>query len=115
MLSDPRFGKDAAWRKTALEDMRKAILAAPIDPAVLDMVYKRVRLKLGGKGVFVRSSTNAEDLSNFSGAGLHDTLPNVKGHDPVCNAIKFVWAMTSRGFTFKADSNSAAASRNLRC
>ena len=32
-----------------------------------------------GKGLFVRSSSNIEDLPNFSGAGLHDTVPNVKG------------------------------------
>ena len=57
MLADPKFKTDAAWRKTALEELRKAIVDAPIDPATLDTIYKRVRLKLGGKGVFVRSST----------------------------------------------------------
>jgi hypothetical protein len=46
------------------------------------------------QGVFVRSSTNAEDLDNFSGAGLHDTKPNVRGLDAVCDAIKAVWAST---------------------
>jgi phosphoenolpyruvate synthase/pyruvate phosphate dikinase len=42
--------------------------------------------------VFVRSSTNAEDLAAFSGAGLYDTLPNVKGTDAVVAAIAQVWA-----------------------
>jgi hypothetical protein len=92
LLSDPKFGKEAAWRKQALEELREAIVDAPIDPDVLDMIYKRVKIKLGGKGVFVRSSTNAEDLPGFNGAGLYDTVPNVVGRDNLGSAIKTVWA-----------------------
>ncbi len=92
VLSDPKFATDAAWRKTALEQLRAAIAAAPIDPEVLDVLYRRVRLKLGGKGVFVRSSTNAEDLPGFNGAGLYDTVPNVRGKAALGDAIKQVWA-----------------------
>lgn len=92
MLADARFRSDAAWRKPALEALRKAIVAAPIDPAVLDMIYKRVQLKLGGRGVFVRSSTNSEDLPGFNGAGLYDTVANVVGKKAIGEAIKTVWA-----------------------
>jgi hypothetical protein len=92
ILTDERFGKDAAWRKQRLEELRKAIVEAPIDPDVLDTIYKRVRIKLGGKGVFVRSSTNAEDLPGFNGAGLYDTVPNVVGRDNLAVAIRTVWA-----------------------
>ncbi|MBA3817539.1 MAG: PEP/pyruvate-binding domain-containing protein [Deltaproteobacteria bacterium] len=92
MIADARFRSDAAWRKAALEALRKAIVAAPIDAAVLAAIYKRVRLKLGGKGVFVRSSTNAEDLPGFNGAGLYDTFPNVVGKQALGEAIKGVWA-----------------------
>ena len=92
LLSDPRFGTDAAWRKAALTELRAQIVAAPIDPAVLDLVYKRVRLKLGGKGVFVRSSSNSEDLPGFNGAGLYDTMPNVRGKAAIGEAMKVVWA-----------------------
>lgn len=92
MLRDPRFASDTGWRKSQLAELRAAIVKAPIDPAVLDLVYKRVRLKLGGKGVFVRSSTNAEDLPGFNGAGLYDTVPNVVGKAALGEAIKTVWA-----------------------
>jgi len=92
MLTDDRFAKDKAWRKQTLEDLRKAIVDAPIDPDVLDTIYKRVRVKLGGKGVFVRSSTNSEDLPGFNGAGLYDTVPNVVGRDNLGAALKTVWA-----------------------
>ncbi len=91
MLKDPKF-KDAAWRKSALEDLRKQIAEAPIDHASLDAIYKRVRLDLGGRGVFVRSSTNAEDLPGFNGAGLYDTVPNVVGKKALGDALRVVWA-----------------------
>lgn len=91
MLADPKW-KDATWRKQALEELREAIVDAPIDPAVLDMIYKRVRLKLGGRGVFVRSSSNSEDLPGFNGAGLYDTVGNVIGKKAIGDALKVVWA-----------------------
>jgi hypothetical protein len=92
MLIDRRFTADAAWRKRALEELRAAIEAAPIDEAALDAIYKRVRLRLGGRGVFVRSSTNAEDLPGFNGAGLYDTVPNVVGRRALGAALRKVWA-----------------------
>lgn len=92
LVRDKRFASDAAWRKAALEELRTKIKAAPIDAATLDAIYKRVRISLGGRGVFVRSSTNAEDLPGFNGAGLYDTVPNVRGKAAIGEAIKTVWA-----------------------
>jgi phosphoenolpyruvate synthase/pyruvate phosphate dikinase len=40
----------------------------------------------------VRSSSNSEDLPNFSGAGLYTTVPNVRGDDQLIDAIRKVWA-----------------------
>src|SRR5262249_36160979 len=81
-----------AWRKTELESLKKAIMDAPIDEDTLDAIYKRVRVELGGKGVFVRSSSNSEDLPGFNGAGLYDTVGNVVGRKQLGEALKFVWA-----------------------
>ncbi|HUS29992.1 MAG TPA: PEP/pyruvate-binding domain-containing protein [Kofleriaceae bacterium] len=92
MLADKKFAVDPAWRKTALEEIRKAITDAPIDADTLDMIYKRVRIKLGGKGVFVRSSSTSEDLPGFNGAGLYDTVGNVRGKKALGDALKVVWA-----------------------
>ena len=58
----------------------------------------RARLKqefvTGGifHGVFVRSDTNAEDLPQFTGAGLNLTVPNVVGAGEIEQALKDVWA-----------------------
>jgi hypothetical protein len=94
LLADPEFAKDPALRKQKLEALRQAIIAAPIDPALCASVTTALGGLPADRGVFVRSSTNAEDLATFSGAGLHDTIPNVKGAGAVCEAIKAVWAST---------------------
>ncbi|MBK7072547.1 MAG: PEP/pyruvate-binding domain-containing protein [Myxococcales bacterium] len=103
LLADERFRKDAGYRKQALAELRAAISAAPLDPAFVALLAKRLGELTGGDpkvGVFVRSSTNAEDLPGFSGAGLYDTIPNAKGVDAVGQAVKDVWASvwTLRGY-----------------
>jgi hypothetical protein len=103
LLADARFRTDAGYRKQALAELRAAISAAPLDPAFVALLARRLGELTGGDpkvGVFVRSSTNAEDLPGFSGAGLYDTIPNAKGVDAVAQAIKDVWASvwTLRGY-----------------
>ncbi|MDY7226266.1 PEP/pyruvate-binding domain-containing protein [Hyalangium rubrum] len=92
MLAEPRFQQEAAFRKERLEKFRARIAGAPLDEAFLNQVETQVREQLGGKGVFVRSSTNAEDLKGFNGAGLYDTVPNVVGREALSAAIRQVWA-----------------------
>lgn len=92
LLAHKKFASDIRWRKNELEKLRQAITSAPIHTDVLDAIYKRARLKLGPGGVFVRSSTNAEDLAGFNGAGLYDTVPNVRGKRALGDAVKTVWA-----------------------
>jgi hypothetical protein len=92
LLGDPRFATDAAFRKSELLALRAAIVLAPLDARLLSSIHAKVARSLGGKGVFVRSSTNAEDLQGFNGAGLYTTVPNVKGKKALGLALKTVWA-----------------------
>jgi hypothetical protein len=100
MLDDPAFKASATERRTALEKLRKEIQDAPLDAAFVSALGGALsRLTTAAAdagpsdvGVFVRSSTNAEDLPGFSGAGLYDTVPNVRGADAVAQAVKRVWA-----------------------
>jgi hypothetical protein len=95
LLAEPRFAKDAAYRKTKLEALRAAIIAAPMDEGLAQEIVGSVDSLTGGdptKGVFVRSSTNGEDLPGFNGAGLYDTVPNVVGAEALEQAVKTVWA-----------------------
>ncbi len=57
----------------------------------------------GSYGVFVRSDTNVEDLSGFTGAGLNLTVPNVVGFQNIVSAISRVWAspFTARAFAWR--------------
>ena len=57
----------------------------------------------GTYGVFVRSDTNVEDLSGFTGAGLNLTVPNVVGVDNVVKEVSRVWAspFTRRAFAWR--------------
>ncbi len=93
MLKDPTFQKDRKVRRKALDAMRATIRAAPHTDALRKAVLAKLQEPaFAGRGVFVRSSTNAEDLEGFNGAGLYDTVPNVKGGDNVLAAISQVWA-----------------------
>ena len=92
LLQDTRFNADAAWRKHSLAEIRAAIQTAPLDSAVLKRIFSQWQRQLKGAGVFVRSSTNAEDLKGFNGAGLYDTVPNVKDEKTLEAAVKQVWA-----------------------
>ena len=56
--------------------------------------------QLDRAGVFVRSSSNSEDLANFSGAGLYTTVPNVRAE--LARAVKQVWASVWNAEAFEA-------------
>ncbi|HEV3471518.1 MAG TPA: PEP/pyruvate-binding domain-containing protein [Pyrinomonadaceae bacterium] len=92
MMNDQEFVHNPAYRRERLAAMRERIRAGKVSEALRDAVLKKVRAEYAGKGLFVRSSSNVEDLPNFSGAGLYDTVPNVKDEDKLFEAIKTVWA-----------------------
>jgi hypothetical protein len=92
MLGDDRFNHDAVYRKRRLTELRLKIESGKLNPAFLQQVIKIKKARLGANGVFVRSSTNSEDLPNFSGAGLYTTVPNVRDDRALGDAIRKVWA-----------------------
>jgi len=95
MLGDDRFNHDPAYRKQRLAELRAKIQNGKLNEAFARAVTEKQRTMPGGfkgRGVFVRSSTNSEDLPNFSGAGLYTTVPNVRDDDALLEAVKTVWA-----------------------
>ena len=92
MMNDQKFVHDPAYRRARLAEMRARIQKGTIDEQLRSLVLRKVAAEYAGKGLFVRSSSNAEDLPNFSGAGLYTTVPNVKSEDALIEAIKTVWA-----------------------
>jgi hypothetical protein len=92
LLNDQKFVHDPAYRREKLVQLRQQIETAEFDPALREKVLVKVAREFAGKGLFVRSSSNSEDLPNFSGAGLYTTVPNVRGDQQLIDAIRKVWA-----------------------
>lgn len=86
------FVADSTVRREELAKLRADIIDTPVAPALAASWTDRWRSQLRGQGVFVRSSSNSEDLPDFSGAGLYTTVPNVTQADKLAQAVKTVWA-----------------------
>jgi len=91
-LDDNDFVHNPRVRRKNLEEFRAQIQNGKFDAALKAEIVKKWKTELGGQSVFVRSSSNAEDLPNFSGAGLYDSEKNVKTEKKLIEAVKKVWA-----------------------
>ena len=89
---EPGFQSDPQARLKALAQLRAEMLQWPVDASDAAQWQARWQSQLNGQGVFVRSSSNSEDLPGFSGAGLYTTVPNVKTEAALAQAVKTVWA-----------------------
>ncbi|QSB26048.1 PEP/pyruvate-binding domain-containing protein [Flavobacterium sp. CLA17] len=83
------------WIHKQLKKIRDAIKKEPIDPhliAKLNQTFKNTAFK----NFRFRSSTNAEDMADFNGAGLYDSKTGIIGDSVKTfeKAIKQVWAST---------------------
>lgn len=58
---------------------------------------------MGQVPVFIRSDTNMEDLTDFTGAGLNLTIPNILDKEELLQAIREVWAspFSQRSFRWR--------------
>lgn len=94
MLEDPRFTGDPAVRDRMLADLRLRMTRAALDPAFEAELVARLRADFPGERMRFRSSTNAEDLDGFTGAGLYTSKSGDPDDpdDPVADAVRTVWA-----------------------
>ncbi len=78
----------------ALTALREAIARAPVDPALLAEVRARIRALAPGGRVRLRSSTNAEDLPGFNGAGLYSSmaLDADASDEAIADGLRHIWA-----------------------
>jgi len=91
-VEEERFVHDPRYRKTRLAEIRQWIQSSRHDEVFKGAVLEKVHREFAGLGLFARSSTNAEDLPNFSGAGLYSTVQNCRTDEQLMEAIKTVWA-----------------------
>jgi hypothetical protein len=92
LLEDNDFIHNPRYRREKLDALRQKIQNGTFDEALRKQVIAKWKTQLGGRSVFVRSSSNSEDLPNFSGAGLYSSVANVKESDKLIEAVKKVWA-----------------------
>ncbi len=94
MLQAEPFRADAAERGRQLLALREAIAAAPVDARLVSQVRAQLG-RLGSSERFIfRSSTNAEDLPGFNGAGLYESVvvPGDASDEVLADALRRVWA-----------------------
>ncbi|HEX8738461.1 MAG TPA: PEP/pyruvate-binding domain-containing protein [Pyrinomonadaceae bacterium] len=92
LIDDNDFVHNPRIRRQKLEELRAQIQSGKFDEDLRRQIIERWNAQLGGKAVFVRSSSNSEDLPNFSGAGLYSSVANVVEEDKLIEAVKKVWA-----------------------
>lgn len=77
-----------------LQRIRKRMTKAALDTALLNTVTRYCQSNFKSKKIRFRSSSNAEDESNFNGAGLYSSTSGIIGDSSksIERAIKKVWA-----------------------
>ncbi len=95
------FAGHAAGRLSAnelnaeLADVRKQVAALELSSDLRARLEDEMAEEFGepgSYGVFVRSDTNVEDLPQFTGAGLNETVPHVVGLEAQLATVPRVWS-----------------------
>lgn len=94
LIRDPRAKADTRLLRQRLLEIQGAMLSHPVDTALVGMVEQRIRRSSPTLRMRFRSSTNAEDIEGFNGAGLYESRTGIVGDTarPVARAIREVWA-----------------------
>lgn len=74
LLQDSEFKQQSVYREAALDGFRYIMHHIPVDTAFAQTLNERVQKLVGEHKIRMRSSTNAEDLAQFSGAGLYRSI-----------------------------------------
>lgn len=94
LLADPAFVADPAVRDQKLRELRDAMEQGSINPEFEALLLAKLEADYPGVRMRFRSSTNAEDLDGFTGAGLYTSRSGEVADptSPVFDAIRRVWA-----------------------
>ena len=103
MMADPAFIAEPAVRDQKLGELRDAMELAPVNAEFEQLLLDKLATNYPGTRMRFRSSTNAEDLEGFTGAGLYTSKsgdPNDPKY-PVLDAVRTVWASVWRFRAFE--------------
>ena len=94
MIADADFRADGNVRRARLAALQEEMRAAPVDPTLTMALTWRISIEFGTTRMRFRSSSTAEDLAGFAGAGLYTSDSGQLGNpeDPIEDAVRTVWA-----------------------
>ena len=92
MLAEPAFRNDPEIRAARLDAFRKSIRSASAPAWIVEAVGALQTEFPENQPIRCRSSTNNEDLENFSGAGLYDSYTHRPDEGHLLKTVKKVWA-----------------------
>lgn len=93
MMANPTFQTDPARRERELSAFRQQIRESGVLPAwMMDALGAMQRALPGASPPRCRSSSNGEDLPEFSGAGLYDSCTHYPDEGHLAKSIRQVWA-----------------------
>ena len=94
MLADPDFESSCKLREEKLLELRTDMKNAPVNADFEQLLLTKLADDYPGTRMRFRSSTNAEDLEGFTGAGLYTSKSGDPDDpdSPVLDAIRKVWA-----------------------
>ena len=93
LIADAQVRSDAELREAVLNSIRYHINHIPVAASFAAALDARVAEVFGSARVRIRSSTNTEDLANFSGAGLYRSVgAYASGAEAASLRIRKVWA-----------------------
>jgi len=94
MLADAAFAEDGDMRSRRLATLRASIQRHPVRADLLNELCGELRARGAHRRFIFRSSTNAEDLDGFNGAGLYDSIVLQPEPSPaqVADVLRQVWA-----------------------
>ncbi len=98
LLDDPIFRDDPKDRDKKLTLLRDEMEVAPVDPEFESLLKEKLESEYKGLPLRYRSSSSAEDLEGFAGAGLYTSKTGDPNNPmkPALNAIRKVWASVWR-------------------
>ncbi|MBN2359837.1 MAG: hypothetical protein JXR83_10315 [Deltaproteobacteria bacterium] len=94
LLADQRFRSDGDYRRATLADMQESMRGAPVSAKLRDLLDLKLADEYPHMRMRFRSSTNAEDLGVYTGAGLYSSYSGDRDDPdkPVLDALRGVWA-----------------------
>jgi phosphoenolpyruvate synthase/pyruvate phosphate dikinase len=92
LFAIPAFHSDATFRADALKALRSAIRKGTVPDWITTALTSLQANFPAGTSLRCRSSTNNEDLTGYSGAGLYDSFTHYETEGHLSKTIRQVWA-----------------------